>query len=64
MEKKHEGVPGSTPTEQVTNQVYGDQDTDEFLSSVSTMSLSIGKGQLTEILCDYITAIEDDVLLR
>ena len=61
-------VQTSTPqhiqTQNKFPQVYANQDSDEFWAFEAMKDIPMNKEEMTELLCDYVMAIQDEARLK
>ena len=57
-------TPQHIQTQNKSPQVHANQDPDEFWAIEAMKDMPINKEEMTELLCDYIMAIQDEATLK
>ena len=58
------GIPQHIQTQNKSPQVHANQDPDEFWAFEAMKDMPMNKEEMTELLCDYVMAIQDEVTLK
>jgi len=58
------GTPQHIQTQNKSPQVHANQDLDEFWAFEAMKDMPMNKEEMTELLCDYVMAIQDEATLK
>ena len=58
------GTPQHIQTQNKSPQVHANQDPDEFWIFEAIKDMPMNKEEMTELLCDYVMAIQDEATLK
>ena len=58
------GTPQHIKTQNKSSQVHANQDPNEFWAFEVMKDMPMNKEEMTELLCDYIMAIQDEATLK